>query len=279
MQGREPNETEAREERLELLAEVESWLERPMLVLALLWLLLLVAELTIGLSPFLNLVGILIWAAFVVEFAVRLVISPEKVTFLRRNWLTALALLTPALRLLRLAPIFRALRVARAGRGLRAAKLVGGFNRSFRTLRRNLGRRRFGYVLSVTLVILVLGSAGMFSFERVDEGGSLANYGDAVWFTAMILSTLGSEYWPSSPEGRLLTFLLALYSFAVFGYLTATLASFFIGRDAEDQAGEVAGSAQLRALASEIAALRGEVQRLSSSGTHDAPGDDAPREF
>jgi len=28
---------------------------------------------------------------------------------------------------------------------------------------------------------------------------------------------------------------LALYAFAVFGYVTATLASFFIGRDAENK--------------------------------------------
>jgi voltage-gated potassium channel len=34
-------------------------------------------------------------------------------------------------------------------------------------------------------------------------------------------------------EGRIFAFFLALYGFAVFGYATATLASFFIGRDTE----------------------------------------------
>ena len=35
------------------------------------------------------------------------------------------------------------------------------------------------------------------------------------------MTTLGSEYWPKSTEGRLLCFLLAVYAFAVWGYITA----------------------------------------------------------
>jgi voltage-gated potassium channel len=53
-----------------------------------------------------------------------------------------------------------------------------------------------------------------------------------------------------------LTALLALYGLAVFGYITATFASFFIGRDAEEPSTGVAGSAELSALREEIAALR-----------------------
>jgi voltage-gated potassium channel len=34
----------------------------------------------------------------------------------------------------------------------------------------------------------------------------------------MIMTTLGSEYWPRSPEGACSAWLLALYAFAVFGY-------------------------------------------------------------
>jgi hypothetical protein len=39
----------------------------------------------------------------------------------------------------------------------------------------------------------------------------------------------------------------------------ASFASFFVGRDAEEQAGPVAGSADLAALREEIAALRGDL--------------------
>ena len=75
----------------------------------------------------------------------------------------------------------------------------------------------------------------------------------------MLMTSIGSQYWPVTTEGRLLCVLLSLYGFAVFGYITASFASFFVGRDAESQAGEVAGSGDIAALRREIAALRNDL--------------------
>ena len=55
----------------------------------------------------------------------------------------------------------------------------------------------------------------------------------------MRVITAGSEYYPLTPEGRGLAFLIALFGYAIFGYVTATLATFFIGRDAEEKDGSV----------------------------------------
>jgi voltage-gated potassium channel len=60
-----------------------------------------------------------------------------------------------------------------------------------------------------------------------------------------------------------LCFFLALYAFAVFGYLTAAIATFFIGRDADDDEAEIAGAKSIAALHTEITALRQEIQALS----------------
>jgi voltage-gated potassium channel len=86
--------------------------------------------------------------------------------------------------------------------------------------------------------------------------GGFVVYWDALWWTGMLLTTIGSQFWPATTEGRVLAFLLSLYGLAVLGYLTATFASFFIGRDAEEESGPVAGAAELRALQAEVAALR-----------------------
>jgi voltage-gated potassium channel len=67
---------------------------------------------------------------------------------------------------------------------------------------------------------------------------------------------MGSEFWPKSVEGRILCFLLALYGFAVFGYITASFASFFVERDATSPEGGTLGAVDLAALRTEIAALR-----------------------
>ena len=47
----------------------------------------------------------------------------------------------------------------------------------------------------------------------------------------MLVTTMGSEYWPQTADGRVLCLALAIYGFAVFGYVTAALASFFVGQE------------------------------------------------
>jgi voltage-gated potassium channel len=53
----------------------------------------------------------------------------------------------------------------------------------------------------------------------------------------------------------------------VFGYVTATLATFFVGRDAEDKDSEIVGAEDVLALKSEISALREEIKMLSEKFT------------
>lgn len=115
-------------------------------------------------------------------------------------------------------------------------------------------------MLALTLIVLLAGAAGMLSFEK-DQGG-IADYGTAVWWTAMILTTMGSDYFPKTSEGRLLCLLLAIYGFAVFGYVTATVATFFVGRDAENPDSEIAGQASLEQLGQKIQELTTKLDQL-----------------
>jgi voltage-gated potassium channel len=128
-------------------------------------------------------------------------------------------------------------------------------------LGRTLRRRGFGYAVALTFIVTFTGAAGMYTFEDTPpDGRGLHSYGTAVWWTAMLMTTMGSEYWPHTPEGRLLCLLLAIYAFAAFGYVTATLASFFVNRDAQGEDAELAGADAIEALRREIAALRTDVR-------------------
>jgi voltage-gated potassium channel len=253
-------------ERGEILARLEDWLEWPMLALGLAWLALLVVELTRGLSPLLETLSTVIWVVFVADFALKLLLAPRKLDYLKSNWLTLVALALPALRVLRIARAVRVLRFARAARGVRLVRIVTSLNRGMRALGASLGRRGFGYVAALTLVVTLAGAAGMYAFENGQpDGGGLKSYGAALWWTAMLMTTIGSEYWPQTAEGRLLCLLLSAYACAILGYLTATLATFFIGRDAEDGEAELAGAQSVDELRREIAALREEIRRLAAS--------------
>lgn len=247
-------------ERWQALEQLDQWLRTPMLVLSLVWLLLVIYELALGSSRLLETFGTAIWAVFVLEFALRLALAPDRPRFLRRNWLTVVALIVPALRLLR---ALRVLRAARALRGVRLVKIVGTANRGMNALRATLRRRRLGYVVALTAAVALLGAGGMLTFEPASEvEGGFTGYGDALWWTGMLLTTMGSTFWPVTPEGRILCLLLSLYGFGVFGYITASFASFFVGRDAEAEGGEVAGEAALEAVRAEIAGLREEIRAL-----------------
>jgi len=247
-------------ERWNVLEDLDDWLRIPMAVLSLTWLLIVVAELVWGERDLLATFGIVIWIMFLVEFGVRFLLAPEKLPFLRRNWLTVLALALPALR------VFRALRFVRAARALRGARLVrivGTANRSMKALRTTLRRRQFGYVAGLTILVVLLGAAGMVSFEPAGEvEGGFTSYGHALWWSAMLVTSIGSDFWPETTEGRILALLLSVYGLAVFGYITASFASFFVGRDAEEPDAPVAGSADIERLAGEIRELRVQLSRM-----------------
>ncbi len=260
--GTTPDEKEALEkERFEVLKRLEGWLETPMLVLAFVWLALLIVEFIWGESSLFETIGTTIYVVFILNFVLEFTLAPRKADYLKRNWLTAISLLVPALRIFRVIRVFRVVRLASAGRGLRLLRVVSSLNRGMQALGASLSRRGFGYVFALTLLVTFAGAAGMYTFEKEAPGG-LHSYGEALWWTAMIMTTMGSQYWPQTIEGRVLCVFLALYAFAVFGYVTATLATYFVGRDAESTKAEVAGSAQLTALQEEVRALRDEIRGL-----------------
>ena len=265
MDGKDVRDAQALDrERGELLRQLDEWLETPMIVLGLAWLALLLVELTRGLSPLLEIIGTIIWAVFILDFALKLWLAPRKLEYLKGNWLTAVALVLPALRVFRIFRVVRVLRAARAARGLRLVRVVTSLNRGMRALGRAMRRRGAGYVAALTLIVTLAGAAGIYAFEREQPGTPINSYGAALWWTAMVMTTMGSDYFPRTAEGRLLCLLLAVYAFAVFGYVTATLATFFVGRDAESGEGEVAGERAVAELREEIAALRADIRALSA---------------
>ncbi|MCP9495638.1 MAG: ion transporter [Pyrinomonadaceae bacterium MAG19_C2-C3] len=246
-------------ERRALLEQVEDWLELPMLILGFVWLALLIFEFIWGESTWLTTISTVIQIIFVVDFAIKLLLAPDKTDYLKANWLTAIALLVPALRVFRIFRVVRLLRAARVARGLRLLRVVSSLNRGMRALGNTMSRRGAAYVVALTVIVTFAGAAGMYAFENNVADSPIKSYGEALWWTAMTMTTMGSDYFPNTVEGRVLCFLLAVYAFAVFGYVTATLATFFVGRDAASEEAEVVGAEDIKRLQSEIILLRAEI--------------------
>lgn len=263
--------------RRRTLAQLEAWLDGPMVALSFLWIGLVVAELVWGTGRLFELIGIGIWIIFVAEFTLRFALAPQKRLFLATNWLSAIALLLPAFRVF---VAFRLFRLARAVRGLRLLRVVGTANRGMNALRWSMSRRGLGYVASLTTLLVFLGAAGMLAFEPAgDVEGGFSTYGEALWWTSMLLTTMGTDFWPRTPEGRGLCLLLAIYGFAVWGYITASIATFFVGQESRAKDGDILGPSELRKLHSEIAAFRKELAAVAQPHpSRQSPTSDFPNQ-
>jgi voltage-gated potassium channel len=253
------------QERSEVLQQWEAWLEMPMLMLGFAWLGLFIVELVWGLNPLLAAIGTTIWIIFIVDFGIKFLLAPRRISYLRHHWLTAVSLFIPALRTLRILQVIRPLQSVHAVRGLQLLQVMTRTNQGMRLLGASIGRRGFGYVVGLTVIVTLLGAAGIYAFERKLPDGTvgMTDYGAALWWTAMVMTTIGSDYFPKTAEGRVLCFLLALYAVAVCGYVTATLATFFVGQDAENDEVGLASAKSIQALQAEITALRTDIQALT----------------
>ncbi len=176
-----PPQPELDAEREELLERVTDWLETPLLVLGFVWLALLVVELVGKLTPPLELLAWAIYGVFALDFALKFWLAPRKLPYLKANWLTLLSLLVPALRVFRFARLLHVLRLARVTRGLRLFRVLSSLNRGMKALGATMGRRGFGYVVVLPVIVAVVGAAGMFAFEREANPDGFGDYVSSLW--------------------------------------------------------------------------------------------------
>jgi voltage-gated potassium channel len=256
-------------ERFELLDNVSRVLEPFMVGLGLVFFVLLMidfAGIVAGTREGLWLASALqwIWVIFLIDFVIRFTIAPDKLRFLRSNWLGVISLALPFLR-----PI-RALRAVRAVRSLNLVRLIGGFNRGMRQLRRVTASHQFAYVAGLTVLVASAGSVGIWFFDRGHPDSPIRTFGDAVWWSSALVTTINTEKYPVSAEARIIGILMRLYAVSVFGYVTANLATYFIGQREKEEGTADRNALLLRRideLQREVAALRSELRPQREEAT------------
>lgn len=190
-----------------------------------------------------------IWAAFAVDFGVKLAVAPRRLQYLRNHPLEAAMVALPFLRPLRLA---RLVRFARPGTAL-------GLNVTI--LQRLAAERGTRLVVGAVLSCLVAGAGGVLLAERGEPGANITNFGDALWWAATTMTTVGyGDRFPTTAEGRGIAIVLMLFGIAALSALTAVVAAMLVREDAsrgqEPTLAELLE--ELRNLRREVAALRDE---------------------
>lgn len=126
------------------------------------------------------------WAAFAVDYVVRLVLSRVRGRFVRQNLLDLAVVVLPLLRPLRLLRLVRVLSVLnRKGSG-------------------SLRGRVIVYVLASTALTLLVASLAVLDAERRAAGANITSFRDALWWSTTTVTTVGyGGRFPVTSTGRL----------------------------------------------------------------------------
>ncbi len=154
-----------------------------------------------------------IWAVFVTDFAVRFARASDRRQFFRQNLLDFIAIL----------PIdfLRPLRLFRLVRLLRAAAILWRLSKDIRGI---VTTNRLGYVLLVTVVLVVTGGVAIWLIEPgIDE------LGDGIWWSIVTTTTVGyGDISPATPIGRVIAVALMTIGIGNLGMITGTITTYFL---------------------------------------------------
>lgn len=175
------------------------------------------------------------WVLFVIDYAVRLVMSPRRGRWFGRHLFDLAVICLP---MLRLVALFRVVN-RRATVGLRG--------------------RVVSYVAGGSLLLWFVASLAVLDAERLAPGANIRTFGQAAWWALATMTTVGyGDAFPVSTTGRVVAACLMVGGIALLGTVTATLASWLADRVRDDDASIDEVLAELRALRHEVNALRAE---------------------
>ncbi|MBC7300883.1 MAG: potassium channel family protein [Nocardia sp.] len=233
----------------------------PLMVLAVLFVIMyawrvLDTDASPRLDTSLVLADVAIWAAFFIDFAVRLWLSGDRMRFLRKHPLDLLVVLVPP---------FRPLRLLRA-----SLLLLDALNRATHPR-----TRLVTFVATSSVLILLLTSLAFFDAEYGAPESKIESFGDALWWSMVTVTTVGfGDVYPVTTEGRLVSLILMTLGIGLISFAIGTMTSWVVEQlktvdDAADRA-----EIMLRELVDEVKALRTEVAELrSDAGRPPAPPD------
>lgn len=216
------------------MTRVEHWERRAEIPLILLALAFLVAyswpvldpRLDRDLAAMLRLAGWTVWAAFAADFAARIYLADARWVYARKHWYDVALIVLPMLRPLRL---LRLLALARILNRSATSSLVG----------------RVGtYVLGTAVMSCLLAAIAMLDAEHDAQGANIRTFGDALWWSATTVATVGyGDRYPVTTDGRLIAVALMLVGIATVGAIVASVTAWLVSQvEATPSRGSAAGA-------------------------------------
>jgi voltage-gated potassium channel len=181
------------------------------------------------------------WLTFLVDYIVRLVMTEPggRLRWFTRHIFDFLVVVLPMLRPLRVLRLVTLLSVLQrtAGNAIRSRIAL--------------------YAGSAASILIFVAALAVLDSERSVPGATIDNFGDALWWAFVTITTVGyGDFIPVSGEGRLIAVGLMIGGIALLGVVTATFASWIVEQVETADEAKTATVGHLRVLESKIDELQ-----------------------
>lgn len=171
-----------------------------------------------------QIVDIVIWGIFCADYFIRLLISENKIIFIKKNIIDLLSIMPfnsmfKALRIIEFAKLIKITRLANIVKGTKILVLISKFRcRTKEFLKIN----NFNYAIYFVAVVILLGAIGISIVEDI-------NFSNALWWSFVTATTVGyGDIIPNTLNGRIIAVVLMIVGIGFVGLLTGTIATFFL---------------------------------------------------
>ncbi|MEV6050116.1 ion channel [Streptomyces sp. NPDC052107] len=152
-----------------------------------------------------------LWLLFAADYVVRWRLSGQGLRFIPTHMLHTVVVILPLLRPLRIVPLYDAVQ-RKAGQP-----------------RLSLHARVISYAGLSTLLLGFSGALAVYQAERGAPGATMRTFGDAVWWAASTLTTVGyGDITPVTPMGRTIATGMMIGGLALLGAVTGSFSSWLM---------------------------------------------------
>lgn len=182
-------------------------------------------------NPPYNIIDLLLWGVFVVDYAWRFFLSKGKWRFIIENIFDLLAILplNAIFTVFRLGRIFRLARLTKLLKLTRLLRIVGLTGKLEKKIGKLLRTNGLLYIFYLNSFIVLVGSSILSVVEE-------KSFSDSLWWALVTVTTVGyGDIVPNSIFGKWLAVLLMLVGIGTIGMLTSALTNFFVKDNPDEQ--------------------------------------------
>lgn len=203
------------------MSKVERWERRAEVPLMLLAVAFLVAyawpvldpRMEAGTRSFLQVVSWTVWAAFIADFAVRIVLAEERGNYALRHWYDIALVLLPLIRPLRLLRLVAVVRILD------------------RAVADSFAGKTLVYVAGASGLATGLAALAVLDAERGAPNANIHTFGDSLWWAAVTVTSVGyGDQFPVTTEGRIVAVMLMVVGIGMVGTVMASVATWMLER-------------------------------------------------